>query len=258
MAQKNIFKPSSMKARENSAGSMSWSTTPELESLALWKTRGKIPLNSLRNFIADEVYSVDEGRRIMETNLFGPLHLIQTLLPTMREQKSGTIVNVSSAAGFDPRPSMGMYGASKFALEGMSQALAKEVAPFGIRVLIVQPGAFTTNMMNAVQLTEKLLTAAYRDTEVGKWVGMFGGSAGERSFAAPNDVEKGCQAMFEVITGTGRGEGKEKYLRLPLSKDCAVRTMEHAGRLKEGHDAFQDIWESTGHDGGVTKVFTKN
>jgi hypothetical protein len=192
----------------------------------------------------------------METNVFGPLHLIQTLLPTMRDQKGGTIVNISSAAALDPSPSLGMYGASKWALEGMTQGLAKEVAPFGIRVLIVQPGAFTTNMMNAVQLTQKPLSAAYKDTEVGKWVSMFERTPSERKFEAPNDVDKGCQAIFEVVTGTGRGEGREKYLRLPLSKDCAVRTIGHVKRLKEGHDVFQEVWENTGHDGGVLKTFT--
>ena len=55
---------------------------------------------------------------MMDTNFFGPFNLIQTLLPSMREQKSGTIVNVSSAAGLDPRPAMGMYAATKWALEG--------------------------------------------------------------------------------------------------------------------------------------------
>jgi NAD(P)-dependent dehydrogenase (short-subunit alcohol dehydrogenase family) len=72
----------------------------------------------------------------METNFFGPLNLIKTLLPDLRCQRSGVIVNISSAAGLNPRPSMTMYGASKWALEGLSQGLAQEVAPFGIRVLV--------------------------------------------------------------------------------------------------------------------------
>jgi NAD(P)-dependent dehydrogenase (short-subunit alcohol dehydrogenase family) len=94
---------------------------------------------------------------------------------------------------------MSMYGASKSALEGMSQGLAKEVAPFGIRVLIVQPGAFTTNILNTLPLTKKPLSVGYKDTEVGKLVGLFDGPPGKRSFAAENDVEKGCQAIFEVV-----------------------------------------------------------
>jgi short-subunit dehydrogenase len=59
-----------------------------------------------------------EKRSMMETNFFGPFNLIQTVLPPMREQKSGIIVNISSAAGVDPRPAMGMYAATKWALEG--------------------------------------------------------------------------------------------------------------------------------------------
>jgi short-subunit dehydrogenase len=63
----------------------------------------------------------------MDTNFFGPFNLIQAVTPSMRDRKSGTIVNISSAAGFDPRPAMSMYGASKSALEGMSQGLAKKL-----------------------------------------------------------------------------------------------------------------------------------
>ena len=68
----------------------------------------------------------------------------------------------------DPSPAMGMYGASKWALEGASQGFLKELAPFGIRVLIVQPGAFTTNMMNAVTMTEKDTSVNYKGTVVEK------------------------------------------------------------------------------------------
>lgn len=192
----------------------------------------------------------------MDTNFFGPMNLIQAALPTMRTQGSGTIVNISSAAGIDPRPAMAAYGASKFALEGMSQSLAKEVEPFGIRVLIVEPGAFTTRIMNDTPLNSKPLSKGYEDTEVGKFMAMFDESGGKRrAFTAPNDVEKGCQGIFEVVTGTGRGEGKENYLRLPLSKDVAQRTKDHAERLVLGYEAFRDIWENTEHDGGISKAF---
>jgi hypothetical protein len=132
----------------------------------------------------------------------------------------------------------------------MSQGLAKEAAPFGIRVLIVQPGAFKTNMFDAVTVNSAPLTEAYKSTEVGQWVKAFGAKPGERTFAsaAPNDVEKGCQGIFEVVTGTGRGVGKEAFGRLPLSADCAARTLEQVERLKGGYDAFRDIWENTGRD----------
>ena len=94
------------------------------------------------------------------------------------------------------------------------------------------------------------LTEAYNYTEVGQWVGAFGAQPGQRSFAnaAPNAVEKGCQGIFKVVTGTGRGEGKEEYVRLPLSEDGAIRTMEQIERLKDGYEAFKDTWESTRRD----------
>lgn len=132
----------------------------------------------------------------------------------------------------------------------MSQGLAKEVAPFGIRVLIVQPGAFKTNMPDAVTVTSAPLTHAYKGTEVGQWVKAFSAKPGERAFAnaAPNDVEKGCQGIFEVVTGTGRGEGMEGFGRLPLSEDCAERTIEQVERLRGGYEAFRDIWGSTKRD----------
>jgi hypothetical protein len=154
----------------------------------------------------------------------------------------GLHASLTQQSGSTQVPAMGMYGASTWALEGMSQGLAKEVAPFDIRVLIVQPGVFNTNMLNTVPLTEKAVSVAYKDTEVGKMVGLFDWLPGKRRFAAQidvNDVEKGCQAIFEVVTGTGRGEGKKKYLRLPLSRDCAVRTIEHVERLREGHDVLR-------------------
>jgi hypothetical protein len=190
----------------------------------------------------------------MDVNFFGPLNLIQAVLPQMRSQHSGTIVSISSGAAINPRPSMVMYGASKFALEGLSQGLAVEVESFGIRVLIVQPGAFTTNMMNAVTLTEKF-TPVYEETVVGQFMGIFKEDSEAGPMKTPNDVDKGCQGIFEVVTGTGRGVGKEGYLRLPLSADISQRTLDQVKRLEEGRVAFKDIWENTAHDGGEMKAF---
>ncbi|KAH6671037.1 putative short chain oxidoreductase/dehydrogenase [Halenospora varia] len=195
-----------------------------------------------------EDVSEKEAHLHMQTNFFGPLTLTQCVLPHMRTAHSGTIVNISSGAGIDPRPSMSYYGATKFALEGMSQGLAKELAPFNIRVLIVQPGTFTTNMMNAAILTEKR-NKEYKDTEVGKWMAMFDGrGAMERGFKSENDVGKGVQGIFEVVTGTGRGEGKEGHLRMLLSKDVALRAQEQVERVMKDREAFKGIWEYTGHD----------
>ncbi|KAH7417394.1 hypothetical protein BKA64DRAFT_769345 [Cadophora sp. MPI-SDFR-AT-0126] len=204
---------------------------------------------------AIEDFSDDEAHLVMDTNFFGPLRLTQAVIPHMRAQKSGTIVNISSGAGIDPLPSMGLYAASKFALEGLSECLAKELTPFGIRTLIVQPGAFTTNMINAVIVT-KQITSAYKDTQLGQFVGLFNAPPSERTFKAPSDVNKGCQGIFEVVTGTGRGAGKEEHLRLVLSEENAERTLKQTKKALDARLAFRDIWENTKHDGGELKGFS--
>lgn len=86
----------------------------------------------------------------MNTNFFGPLYTMQAVLPAMRAQRSGTIINISSGAAQDPLPACSLYSASKAALEAASEALAKEVAPHNISVLIVEPGNFRTNFVGAV------------------------------------------------------------------------------------------------------------
>ena len=92
-----------------------------------------------------EDLSEDECRRQFDTNLLGPWRLQQAVLPVMREQGWGKVVNVSSLSGQVPRALRGMYAASKFALEAMSEALADEVAPFGAQVTIIQPGQYRSD-----------------------------------------------------------------------------------------------------------------
>jgi NAD(P)-dependent dehydrogenase (short-subunit alcohol dehydrogenase family) len=132
-----------------------------------------------------------------------------------------SLATSAAEQGVDPSPAMRMYGASEWALEGASQGFAKELALFGIRVLIVQPGAFPMNTMNAVTLTENDASVDCKGTVVEKTVDGFRIVG---NFKVPNDVEKGCQGIFEVVTGTGRGAGKEGHARLVLSKDIAQRT----------------------------------
>ncbi|MCW2840096.1 MAG: short-chain dehydrogenase/reductase [Aeromicrobium sp.] len=92
-----------------------------------------------------EELSEDEARAQVETNLFGALWVTQAALPFLREQGSGHIIQVSSIGGISAFPLVGMYHASKWGLEGFSQALAQEVADFGIHVTLVEPGAFSTD-----------------------------------------------------------------------------------------------------------------
>jgi NAD(P)-dependent dehydrogenase (short-subunit alcohol dehydrogenase family) len=96
-------------------------------------------------FGAIEEISEAEARAQMETNLFGALWVTQAALPIMRAQKSGHIIQVSSIGGLNAFPTVGLYHASKWGLEGFSQSLAAEVAGFGIKVTLVEPGGFATD-----------------------------------------------------------------------------------------------------------------
>jgi NAD(P)-dependent dehydrogenase (short-subunit alcohol dehydrogenase family) len=138
----------------------------------------------------------------------------------MRARRSGTIVNVSSIAGQDGQPSCGMYAGSKFALEGLSEALARELVPFNISVLLVEPGAFRTNFLAAAQINKSGLSEPYKDGPVDVVLGKFEGANGKQI----GDPAKGVARIFEVVTGEGFGGAlKGKILRLPLGSDCVTR-----------------------------------
>lgn len=103
-----------------------------------------------------EEFTEAEARAQMETNFFGALWVSQAVLPTLREQRSGHLVQISSIGALAGFPSTGLYSASKFALEGMSEALAMEVAGFGVKVSIVQPGGYWTDLYTAMHTTDSM------------------------------------------------------------------------------------------------------
>ncbi|KAL4807928.1 hypothetical protein BDV18DRAFT_168146 [Aspergillus unguis] len=187
----------------------------------------------------------DEYRLQMETNFFGPLRLTQSFLPTLRSRKGSTIVNISSIAGQDAQPTCGLYAASKFALEGLSEALAREVAPFEISVLLVEPGAFRTNFLAAVQKTETPLSEAYRGGPVDVVLGKFEAATGKQR----GDPAKAVGRVFEAVTGTGEaGHLKGKILRLPLGPDCVERIEAKMGRLQGDLDLARGVAMGTDFD----------
>ena len=96
-------------------------------------------------FGAIEELTEQEARRQIETNLFGPLWVTKAVVPLLREQRSGHIIQVSSIGGVMAFPMLGLYHASKWGLEGFSQSLAAELAEFGVHVTLVEPGGFTTD-----------------------------------------------------------------------------------------------------------------
>lgn len=110
--------------------------------------------------------NLEEARKVFETNVFGVHAMCRTVLPVMRAQSQGTILNISSIAGQVALPYRGIYNATKFAVEGFSEALSMEVKPFGIKVIILRPGDYKTNIDNNRKIAEKALdkSSAYYES----------------------------------------------------------------------------------------------
>ena len=160
-----------------------------------------------------------ELRAQMETNFFGAVAVTQAVLPTLRRQRSGAIVNISSLGGQLSFAGFSAYSASKFALEGLSEALAQEVAPFGIKVLIVEPGQFRTNLAGA-SMRHMPVMAEYQD--------IIGGT---REFAhtmhntQAGDPYKAARAIDTAL------RHKATPLRLQLGEDAVDAVRAHAQQM---------------------------
>ena len=135
-----------------------------------------------------------EVRALFETNFFGLVAMIRAVLPGMRARRSGHVVNVSSMAGLVANPGTGYYSSSKFAVEGLSEALSRELAPFGIRVTAVEPGAFRTDWSGRSMRRTRTPLAAYADT-VGARVAMIQGLDGRQR----GDPRRAAAAILRVV-----------------------------------------------------------
>src|ERR1700683_4350460 len=141
-------------------------------------------------FGAIEEISEAEARAQLETNLFGALWVTQAVLPIMRAQGSGHIIQVSSIGGINAFPTVGLYHASKWALEGFSQSLAAEVAPFGIKVTLIEPGGFATDWGGA---------SAQRARQLSAYDEARAGIAAVRSRSVPGDPDATGPAILKVV-----------------------------------------------------------
>lgn len=157
---------------------------------------------------AIEEFSLEEIRAQMETNFFGAITITKEFLPLMRQQGSGHIVQISSQAGFRAAPGFGVYNASKFALEGFSEALAQEVAPFGIRVTIVEPGPFRTEFLGTSMKMAQQKIETYQSTPVAGMYNYVVSNNGKQE----GDPVKAAQAIVDYVYSD------TKALRLPLGK----------------------------------------
>ncbi|KAL9616945.1 MAG: hypothetical protein Q9160_008215 [Pyrenula sp. 1 TL-2023] len=191
--------------------------------------------------------SEDEVRDQMEVNFYGPLRAVRACLPTMRAKGSGQIVLISSGAGFIARPARATYSASKFAIEAIHESLAAEVSSFGLKVLIVEPGAFRTPFSSRILTPEKYSSAdgyseAYKGTIVAQMVGGTKNMMSTPDFIR-GDPDKAARAILDAVNS-----GDYSYLRLPLGKDCVVALETKIGQLQSDLDATREVASATDVD----------
>ena len=159
-----------------------------------------------------EEVSEAEFMPMFETNVFGLLRVTRALLPQLRKQRSGHILNLSSIGGLVAGPGIGFYNATKFAVEGISEALAAEVAPLGIRVTVVEPGPFRTDFLGRSGVLAKTRIADY-DATAGNMRKYFAENDGKQK----GDPLRAVQAMMQVV------ESPNPPLRLLLGASALQR-----------------------------------
>ena len=143
---------------------------------------------------AVEESAESEYRPMFETNVFGLIAMTQAVLPGMRARGSGTIVNVSSIGGLVSTPGFGLYNATKFAVEGLSEALVQEVAPLGIKVMIVEPGPFRTEFLASGEMPAAKRIADYEAT-----AGRMREYAEKQNGRQPGDPKKAVAAIVRAV-----------------------------------------------------------
>ena len=139
-----------------------------------------------------EELSERDARDQIETNVFGALWVTQAALPYLREQRSGHIIQVSSIGGIVAFPNVGIYHASKWALEGFSQALAQEIAPFGVHVTLIEPAGYDTDWSGSSSRRAEPLPA-YADLHAANY------EVRKTRWAAPGDPKASAAALLKVV-----------------------------------------------------------
>ncbi|KAI0814067.1 hypothetical protein GGR55DRAFT_676205 [Xylaria sp. FL0064] len=194
-----------------------------------------------------ESFSEAEVRKQMDTNFFGPYRLVRAVTPYMRRRRSGMIVNFSSGAGLEAMNSLGVYGASKAAIDDMSKVLHKELEPFNVRVLLVYLGTFNTAMASSV----KPISAPLEPDYVGTQTEMLFNMLHKGDFATPGDHLKACQAIYDVIMNEGFAKGLGNEIMLPLGSDLAGTVKRIQDRLEHMMEVFGDICHNVNLDDGT-------
>ncbi|MCO7127216.1 oxidoreductase [Sporolactobacillus shoreicorticis] len=193
-------------------------------------------------FGAVEECDEHEVRNLFETNFWGLSDLTRAVLPFMRKQRSGHIVNFSSIGGLTAFPAFGYYHATKFAVEGLSQALAKEVAPLGIKVTLVEPGAFRTDWAGRSALDRKEIIDDYADTAEQRIT-----FTRKKSGTQPGSPLLAAQAIIKAI------EAEESPIHLLLGKDAVQNARLQLKSIKKDLETWEPV--STHVDFGDEKYW---
>jgi NAD(P)-dependent dehydrogenase (short-subunit alcohol dehydrogenase family) len=172
-----------------------------------------------------------ELRSLFDLHFFGPAALVRAVLPHMRARRSGAIVQMSSVGGQMSFAGFSAYSATKFALEGFSEALVDEVRRLGIKVLIVEPGAFRTSLMGNISASEEI--ADYAET-VGRTRRMTQTAGG----AEPGDPVKAAAAILAAL------DAEQTPLHLPLGSDAVGAVLAHLDAVRSD----VNTWEKTARD----------
>ena len=180
-----------------------------------------------------------EVARLFDINLFGPFRLIRAALPRLRAQGAGHIVNVTSIASRAPMASSGMYAAAKAAMEGLSQSLSQEVAPFGLKVTAVAPGGFRTDFLTDHSIRRSQVADAY-GASVGASLAYMDAMAGRQ----PGDPARAAAAILEVV------DAPEPPLHLLLGSDALRRGREKLDAVIVEIDRWEDVTRSTDFPAG--------
>ena len=183
---------------------------------------------------AIEEASMQEIRNVFEANFFGTLKLTQSVLPFMRKEKKGHIIQISSHGGIKAFAGFGIYNASKFALEGFSEALAQEVSPLGIKVTIVEPGPFRTNFAGSGLRFPATVIDDYSET-----AGIFKSKLKAVNGKQEGNPIKAAKAIIEFVNS------KNPTLRLPLGKTALITIGMKLDSVKSDLEANKAIAKKT-------------
>jgi NAD(P)-dependent dehydrogenase (short-subunit alcohol dehydrogenase family) len=185
---------------------------------------------------AIEEISDTAARALFDVNVFGVLNTLRATLPTLRAQRTGHVLNIGSVGGFATAPAAGLYGASKFALEGISEALHGELAPLGVRVTIVEPGGFRTDFLSSLSM--QVEPASIPDYVAG--AGPVRKALAEHDGRQPGDPVKAAKAIVDIT------EAAEPPLRLQLGADAIERVEAKLELVRRELDQWRHVALSTG------------